>query len=147
MRATAQRSRCTRLSYQVPRSGLSKIAVIVAGAAIAGCSGNGDSANLASSGIRGAVVIGPTCAVQRVGQRCADEPYATELRIVDLKNDEQVATVTSDANGRFEVALAPGQYRIEPASSRSPPSAAPVDVEVAAQRYAAIRIHFDSGIR
>jgi hypothetical protein len=119
----------------------------MAGMAIAGCGGAGGSTTATNSGVRGTVMIGPTCAVEQVGQKCADQPYGTELRIVDLSSGDQVATVTSGPNGRFEVALPSGRYRIEPASSRSPPSAAPVDVNVPAHRYAAVTINFDSGIR
>ncbi len=114
--------------------------------ALTGCA-NGGSSTASSSGVRGTVMIGPTCAVQRVGQECADKPYAAELRVVDSADNQQVATVSSGANGRFEVALSPGRYRIESANSKSPPRAEPVEVTVPPHRYVNVSLRFDSGIR
>jgi hypothetical protein len=114
--------------------------------ALTGCAGGGSSTT-ASSGVRGTVLIGPTCAAQRVGQDCADKPYAAELRVVDPASNQQVATLSSGANGRFEVALSPGRYRIESGSSKSLPRAEPVEVTVPPHRYVNVMLRFDSGIR
>jgi hypothetical protein len=124
---------------------LSATAIAVA-MAMAACGGGGGSPRI-DSGIRGTVMIGPACPVQRVGLDCADEPYATELRIVDPVSGKRVAEASSDASGHFEVALPPASYRLEPASSKSPPSAQPVDANVPPHHYVRVAIRFDSGIR
>jgi hypothetical protein len=123
------------------------IALFAAAIAVGGCGGNGGSAGASDSGIRATVLIGPTCAVEVVGENCADKPYATDIRVIDTGTGEQVATASSDTNGHFEIALPAGDYRLEPESSASPPSAAPVEVAVPPDRYAATTIRFDSGIR
>jgi hypothetical protein len=114
--------------------------------ALIGCAGGGSSTT-ASSGVRGTMVIGPTCAAQRVGQDCADKPYAAEVRVLDSASNQQVATLSSGANGRFEAALSPGRYRIEAVSPESPPTLEPVEVTVPPHRYVEVMLRFDSGIR
>jgi hypothetical protein len=123
------------------------IALFVAGIAVAGCGGEGRSASTSDSGIRGTVMIGPTCAVEMVGENCADKPYATDIRVIDTGTGEQVATASSGTDGHFEIALPAARYRLEPESSTSPPGAEPVEVTVPPNRYATTRIQFDSGIR
>jgi hypothetical protein len=123
------------------------IALLVAGIGLGGCGGSGGSAGASDSGIHGTVVIGPTCAVEVVGEQCADKPYATDLRVIDPSTGKQVATASSGTNGHFEMALPAGRYRLQPASSAFPPRAAPVVVAVPPHRYVATTIRFDSGIR
>jgi hypothetical protein len=123
------------------------VALLVAGIALGGCGGDSGSAGASDSGIRGTVMMGPTCAVEVVGENCADKPYATDIRVIDTGTGEQVATASSGANGHFAIALPAGQYRLEPPSSASPPQAAPVEVTVPPDRYAGTTIRFDSGIR
>jgi hypothetical protein len=57
--------------------------------------------------------------------------------------------VTSDAKGKFRVALAPGAYRIVPISSNPmvPPYAEPIEVQVPESGYVSVDIVYDSGIR
>ena len=92
---------------------------------IAGCGGQGSA--VPDSGVLGVVTIGPTCPVEQVG--------AT------------VSTVTSDSDGRFSAALAPGDYRVESAQSAQIPSLAPVPVTVRPDAYTRVSVRFDSGIR
>jgi hypothetical protein len=123
------------------------IATFVAAIALAGCGETGGSAGSSGSGIRGRVVIGPTCPVQVVGEHCADKPYATDLRVIESGTGERVATTSSGGNGRFAVALPAGRYRLEARGSAALPQAAPVEVVVPPHRYATTTIRFDSGIR
>jgi hypothetical protein len=85
--------------------------------------------------------------VERVGQNCADRPYAAGLRVVDAASGEEAGTTSSGDDGRFEIALPPGRYRIESESGSGPPTAAPVAVSVPSHGYATATIRFDSGIR
>ncbi|SES36817.1 hypothetical protein SAMN04488000_12467 [Lentzea albida] len=64
-------------------------------------------------------------------------------------SDEAVVTVTSGEDGRFRIALAPGDYTLHAANLAGTPLpvAQPVDVHVDANRFATVEVSFDSGIR
>lgn len=102
------------------------------------------------SGIRGTVILGPTCATgQEPGAHepvpCLT-PYAAQLVIVD-GDDVVVARTTSDAEGRFEVTLPPGEYVVAPQGGDPYPIAQPIPVDVTPGTYVDIQINFDTGIR
>ena len=99
----------------------------------------------APSGIRGTVLLGPTCPVQQDDEPCVT-PYVARLAIVDA-NETEVAEVTSDANGRFEVALPPGTYLVVPEAGDPLPVAEPISVTVEAGTFVEVQINYDSGIR
>ena len=116
--------------------------------ALSAC-GTGGPTNPPDSGIRGLVTLGPTCPVQVEGdpQPCSTT-YAATLEIHDQASDKLITTVTSGADGRFEVRLAPGTYRIVPQVAEVLPIASPLeDVVVAAGRFTEVQVDFDSGIR
>ena len=117
------------------------IAVIAAVALIAD-----SSAARIDSGIRGKVVYGPTCPVERPGESC-ERPYDAKLRIRLRSTKRVVATVRSGKDGRFRVRLRPGRYVVDPASGRPYPRAEPVAAVVHAHKFTRITVSFDSGIR
>jgi hypothetical protein len=98
------------------------------------------------SGIRGKVVYGPTCPVERPGEKC-ERPYDAKLRIRTRSTMKIVVTVRSGKDGRFRVRLRPGRYVVEPASTRRYPAAEPVPATVHAHRFTRVTVSFDSGIR
>jgi hypothetical protein len=109
-----------------------------------------DAGGEGSSGIAGRAVLGPTCPVEREGTPCPDQPYdGARLRIVDRGTGDVVATVTTDDQGRFRVAVAPGDYVVdaEPTEGRPLPFAKPVDVTVRPGRFTEVTVAFDTGIR
>ncbi len=101
----------------------------------------------AQSGISGTVFTGPTCPVVRLNDRsCNDKPYQGQFIVRKASGGTEVARFFSDANGRFEVILAPGKYLIEPVQriglgNQSQP------VEVKAGIMSDITLTFDTGIR
>jgi hypothetical protein len=103
------------------------------------------------SGIRGLVLLGPTCPVEASPGENAPEPcltpYAAELVVLDSEN-VKVATIMSGSDGRFTVDVAPGEYVVAPKSGTdSYPIANPVSVTVVSGQYAEIQINYDTGIR
>ncbi len=97
--------------------------------------------------IGGLVLIGPTCAVVKLGEECADKPYATTL-ILKSQTGDFNRTVKSGADGRFVIELPLGTYIISKAESVSIlPSLAPVTVMVSANQMTQVTLNFDSGIR
>jgi hypothetical protein len=105
----------------------------------------GPSPTVVDSGIRGIVLLGPTCAAESPAGPCTT-PYAAQIVILD-EEDHEVARVTSGADGRFEVPLPPGQYTVAPVPGDPFPSAAPQDVTVVAGSFTEIEVNYDSGIR
>lgn len=123
------------------------LAVVLALVPTACGSGSVPQGESAPSGVRGRVLTGPNCPVERADARCPDLP--TSLRILILQDDVEVGSVRSDADGRFEMDLAPGTYRLVPdlPSGGGPPSARPVTVTIEPARYARVTVYVDTGIR
>jgi hypothetical protein len=98
------------------------------------------------SGVRGKVLYGPTCPVERAGESCV-RPYEATFRILRRATHDVVARTRSDMDGRFRVHLAPGRYIIVPASGRPYPRASPEPVVIRPHEFTRVTIMFDSGIR
>lgn len=111
------------------------------------CAGRGPSSS-GDSGIRGTVLLGPTCPVETLESPCPDRPLAdVEIRV--LRESDVVATVRSDDEGRFAVALDPGRYEVQAVVEEGGPgmSAKPVDVVVTNGVFKDVNVPVDSGIR
>jgi Carboxypeptidase regulatory-like domain len=111
------------------------------------CSGRGPSSS-GDSGIRGTVLLGPTCPVETLESPCPDRPLAdVEIRV--LRGSNVVATVRSDGEGRFTVTLDPGRYEVQAVVEEGGPgmSAKPVDVVVTSGVFNDVNVPVDSGIR
>src|ERR671924_1009290 len=100
-----------------------------------------------SSGIEGTVTVGPTCPVERVASPCPDRPISRGVSVRDGAGRE-VAHVTSGADGRFRVALAPGTYSLVGESNGSIlPRPIPTKASVREGQYTHVEVRYDSGIR
>ena len=98
-----------------------------------------------SGGITGTVLAGPACpGPVRVGSACPDRPISLQLAF--LKDGAQVASVTSSADGRFKVDLAPGRYVIRGTGSGLP-SVRTLTVDVPPGAYLEVAVSADTGIR
>ncbi|HUG46853.1 MAG TPA: carboxypeptidase-like regulatory domain-containing protein [Candidatus Limnocylindria bacterium] len=102
------------------------------------------------SGIRGTVVLGPTCPTgSSPGAHdpvpCLT-PYSAQIVVLGSEN-EVVARVTSAADGTFRLDLPPGDYLLTPQSGDPLPFAQPLSVLVTAGQYAEVQINYDTGIR
>lgn len=108
-----------------------------------------------TSGVRGTVMLGPTCPVERdpPDPKCADRPYATSISVYRavMNNPEQAGTLVttgrSDAEGKFAFSLSPGDYVLRARGGQVMPSCSDTPVSVPAGAYATITISCDSGIR
>lgn len=105
----------------------------------------------AGSNVTGTVTAGPTCPVVTAppDPSCADRPVEGAVLVVATLDGVEVARVTSDAEGRFGLSLAPGSYRLEP-----PPveglmgTAAPIDFSVElGMQTAELLVSYDTGMR
>ncbi len=102
------------------------------------------------SGIRGTVILGPTCPTG--SSPGANDPvpcltpYSAQLVVLDEENNV-AGRVTSDADGTFELVLAPGKYIVTPLSGDPYPIAQPISVTVAAGEFVEVQLNYDTGIR
>ncbi len=98
------------------------------------------------SGIRGSVLLGPTCPgpSPRFAAPCLT-PYAATLVLTD-GDGRRVAMTTAGADGRFEFLVTPGQYVVAPQPGGDPfPVAQPEDVTVDRGQFVEIQINYDTG--
>lgn len=100
----------------------------------------------ADSGLEGQVFIEPVCPLVGPGQECPDQPYQTLLTI-NSASGGRVTQVQTDPQGRFRLALEPGQYILHPASPNVIPFAEENSFSVVAGQFTQITVNYDSGIR
>jgi len=100
----------------------------------------------ADSGIEGQVLIGPMCPVVQMGQECPDQAYQATLT-VNSPNGRKIVQVQSNAQGRFKIPLAPGDYILHPESPNGIPFASEQSFRVGAGKFTQIIVNYDSGIR
>lgn len=109
--------------------------------ALAGCAGTATGTGTAE----GQVMIGPTCPVQRIDQPCPDKPFQATIDVVSSQG-QPVRRFETDAEGRFRIALPPGNYTFKPVPNgiqRAPN----VPVTVEEGKVTRVDIRYDSGIR
>jgi Carboxypeptidase regulatory-like domain len=123
-----------------------RIVLVLAVVTLAACGGEGDVGEDPTSGIRGRALSGPQCPVEVQGSPCPDLPWQGTVVTVDVASGEE-ATVTTDAEGRFELSLEPGTYEVSISSESSPPFAKPQTVTVEAGSFTEIVVSVDTGIR
>ncbi|MGH2831549.1 MAG: hypothetical protein ACRDK2_02135 [Solirubrobacteraceae bacterium] len=104
------------------------------------------SAGQLDSGVRGRVLYGPTCPVQRVGQTCT-RPYQATISIRSKPTNRLVARVRSSISGHFSIRLAPGRYLLTLQNGHPFPRSSPQTITVHSHRYTSVIINYDSGIR
>lgn len=122
------------------------LSIVAAALMLAGCGAAQPS--LVGTGIRGMVVLGPTCPVERLTSPCPPHPLAATVDVRD-RNNVEVARVRSGSDGRFQVDLAAGSYTLlgEPINGNLLPRPIPVSAVVRAGGYTSVTVEYDSGIR
>jgi hypothetical protein len=101
------------------------------------------------SGIRGTVMAGPTCPVERnpPDPACADKPLATTVAVFRKGNAvTPFATTKSNASGAFEFSIPPGDYVVG-AGESALPRCTQTPATVGPNTYTNITIECDTGIR
>jgi hypothetical protein len=101
----------------------------------------------AESGVRGVVTAGPQCPVVQQGSPCPDQPWQGAVRATTAGGDV-VDEVRSDAGGRFEIALDPGDYVVVAVTDAGRlPMATPLEVMVPHGGWIEVTLVVDTGIR
>jgi hypothetical protein len=103
------------------------------------------------SGVDGVALAGPQCPVERLGSPCPDKPVANAtINVQTADRRTNVASAQTDSNGRFVVALSPGDYYLDPQSpdpSRPYPIGKPQTVTVQDGEWTQVTVSYDTGIR
>lgn len=118
---------------------------LTAGVMLAGCR---LAAPDADSGVRGRVLVGPTCPVVQAGQPCPDQPYPAQLDIIGASG-RRVARLEANEQGQFAVSLPEGTYTlVASAADEAPmPWAEPLVIVVDSGEWTEVTVLMDSGIR
>lgn len=112
-----------------------------------GCHRSASKKQLAS-GIEGQVLLGPLSPKVSSENPVTDRPYKATLNILNLER-EQIARIQTDKEGKFKLALEPGEYIISPVAPNpfNPPYPEEQQVTVKPNEYTSVVVRFDSGIR
>ena len=117
----------------------------------AACPTVGGGGATVTGGIKGVVLLGPTCPVERIppDPQCADRPYITALVATTPDGSRTIAQFSSDSMGKFSVDIPPGNYvvRQAPGSSSPFPRCSSDNVTVKSGTYADLTVYCDTGIR
>ena len=125
------------------------VAWLLAGVAIAGCSGPAATVP-ADTGIRGTATAGPVCPVERnpPDPACAPRPVAGATIVIRDGSGAQVAVAISAADGGYFVAVPPGEYVVDPQPVQGLLGTAPRQpATVVAGAVSDVPLDYDTGIR
>jgi Carboxypeptidase regulatory-like domain len=118
---------------------LGVIAILI----LASCARAGGSAD---SGIEGRVLLGPQCPVVTKGSPCPDKPVAADVVAMRL-DDREEFRARSGSDGRFRLALPPGDYEVQALVTAGAMFAKPVKVTVPPGEFVSVDVLLDTGIR
>ena len=116
----------------------------------AGQSTPAKQANATQGTLTGEVVAAPTCPVERAEDPCPPKPVPGRQVVIVAASGSVAATVTTDAQGHFQLALAPGSYTLAVPGELGTPGGrqiAPAHATVVAGQTAHVTIVLDTGIR
>lgn len=116
----------------------------------AACGSDAASPDGGDQGVRGQVLLGPTCPGPMTdASPCPDRPLAGVTIRVLQDGTPLDETATSDARGRFELSVPPGEYTLEAVVDPGGPGmfAKPVGVTVPSEGFVEVVVPVDTGIR
>jgi hypothetical protein len=99
--------------------------------------------------LRGSITLGPTSPVHSPGMPAAPVPAPGIKLLLYGPERQEIAAVTSDAQGEFRVELPPGTYRLEmaPAQGKGFTKDLPATVTIAPGRDTRLNLRLDIGLR
>ena len=102
-----------------------------------------------TSGVRGTVLLGPTCPVAQnpPAAGCTDKPYQAAVSVYKDGSTKPLANMRSRKDGSFEFGLASGSYRLSVYTGSYYPHCPDTSVTVPIQGFTTVTITCDSGIR
>ena len=102
-----------------------------------------------TSGVRGMVLLGPTCPVERMppDPACAEKPYATAIVVYRTGSKSPFVIGNSNTAGAFEFSLPPGSYTLAAKGDTMMLHCKETSVAVVSDEYTPVTISCDTGIR
>lgn len=122
------------------------LVVVVALLALTGC----QPADEVTGTLRGEVLAGPVCPVvtDPPDPACADRPVADATLVVEVVGSGEVARITTDVDGLFEISLPPGGYTLVPHPVAGLLGTAPPEsFEIQPDETTDLTVVYDTGIR
>ena len=109
---------------------------------------SGQTPSGAQTGIEGIITISPTQAGPVRDDSPGSKPLANATFVVENEKGAEVASFTTDDQGRFRVPLTPGHYTVSKEGKKHGIGHyGPFDVDVVAGRMTNVQWECDTGIR
>jgi hypothetical protein len=98
------------------------------------------------TGVAGRALVGPTCPVEREDEPCPDRPWQGVV-VAKILAGAEVGRTESNADGRFEMQLPPGEYELIAEPDGFLPAPISLYVTVLPDQVLEVVLMLDSGIR
>ena len=127
---------------------LRKSRIILVLLAMSGCFSSGQTQSGSGTGIEGVITFGPTQGGPIKADTPSSKPLANATFVVENEKGAEVASFTTDDQGRFRVPLTPGHYTVSKEGKKHGIGHyGPFDVDVVAGRMTNVQWECDTGIR
>ena len=109
---------------------------------------SGQTQSGSGTGIEGVITFSPTQPGPSRADAPSSKPLANAAFVVENEQGAEVASFTTDDQGRFRVRLAPGHYTVSKKGKKGGPGRfGPFDVDVRADQMTNVTWECDTGIR
>jgi hypothetical protein len=125
-----------------------KFRIILVLLVMSGCFSLGQRQSGSGTGIEGVITFGPTQGGPIRADTPSSNPLANATFVVETEKGAEVASFTTDDQGRFRVPLTPGHYTVSKEGKKHGIGHyGPFDVDVVAGRMTNVQWECDTGIR
>ena len=125
-----------------------KLRIILVLLVMSGCFSSGQTQSGSGTGIEGVITFGPTQGGPIRADTPSSKPLANATFVVENEKGAEVASFTTDDQGRFRVPLTPGHYTVSKEGKKHGIGHyGPFDVDVVAGRMTNVQWECDTGIR
>jgi hypothetical protein len=115
---------------------------------MSGCFSSGQTQSGSGTGIEGVITFGPTQGGPIRADTPSSKPLANATFVVENEKGAEVASFTTDDQGRFRVPLTPGHYAVSKEGKKHGIGHyGPFDVDVVVGRMTNVQWECDTGIR
>ena len=125
-----------------------KFRIILVLLVMSGCFSSGQTQSGSGTGIEGVITFGPTQGGPIRADTPSSKPLANVTFVVENEKGAEVASFTTDDQGRFRVLMTPGHYTVSREGKKHGIGHyGPFDVDVVAGRMTNVQWECDTGIR